>query len=160
LAEYQAVIEAPFGLPGCRIGIRVMRQALVGIDYLFSAVEPVDPVTPCATAVVNQLNAYFDSAGHHFTLPVELRGTPFQRRVWRALAAIPCGATRSYGLLAAELGTSARAVGNACRVNPVPVVIPCHRVTSASSIGGYAGETEGANISIKRWLLAHETEQG
>ena len=76
--------------------------------------------------------------------------------MWRELKNIPSGKVVSYGELAKRLGTSARAVGNACRKNPVPVVIPCHRVVSATGIGGYAGDTSGDLLKIKSWLLQHE----
>ncbi|VAX13792.1 Methylated-DNA--protein-cysteine methyltransferase [hydrothermal vent metagenome] len=103
-----------------------------------------------------QLQAYFSSSVSPLSFPVRLRGTDFQRRVWQALQQIPLGKVRTYGQLAQQLHSSARAVGNACRYNPVPLVVPCHRVVSASGIGGFAGSTEGAEIRIKRWLLRHE----
>ena len=83
-------------------------------------------------------------------------GTLFQQRVWRALRRIPSGQVRSYGQLARTLGTSARAVGGACRANPIPVLIPCHRVVAATGEGGFMGKTAGRAMTIKRWLLHHE----
>jgi len=86
--------------------------------------------------------------------PLDLRGTPFQRRVWDALLAIPWGETRSYGEIAAALGRSgaARAVGGANHENPVAILVPCHRVVQAGGgLGGYGG-----GLEVKRWLLAHE----
>jgi methylated-DNA-[protein]-cysteine S-methyltransferase len=91
-----------------------------------------------------------------FDIPLELAATPHQRRVWRALQRIPTGAVVSYGTLARRLKSSARAVGGACRANPVPLVIPCHRVVSATGEGGFMGKTGGHALRIKRWLLAHE----
>ena len=102
------------------------------------------------------LLAYFQSPVRPIDLPVQLAGTPFQRRVWDLIAAIPPGATRSYGALAAELRTSARAVGGACRANPCPLVVPCHRVVARHGLGGFAGDRNGRLLGIKRWLLAHE----
>ncbi len=87
---------------------------------------------------------------------MQAQGTPFQRRVWRALQDIPPGQTRSYGELAARLGSGARAVGNACRRNPVPLIVPCHRVVGAHGPGGFSGQTGGAALQRKLWLLAHE----
>jgi methylated-DNA-[protein]-cysteine S-methyltransferase len=87
-------------------------------------------------------------------LPVHAEGTPFQRAVWGALRAIPCGETRSYGDIARRLGKpgAMRAVGMANHVNPVGVAVPCHRVIGANgSLTGYAG-----GLDKKRWLLAHE----
>ncbi|MBI2318943.1 MAG: MGMT family protein, partial [Betaproteobacteria bacterium] len=82
--------------------------------------------------------------------------TPFQRRVWSAIAAIAPGRTRSYGDIARELGSSARAVGQACGENSFPLVIPCHRVVSAAGIGGFAHSGGGYLLEAKRWLLGHE----
>jgi methylated-DNA-[protein]-cysteine S-methyltransferase len=70
---------------------------------------------------------------------------------------IPCGQTRTYGEMAAQIGSSAQAVGQACGSNPVPVVIPCHRVVSKLGLGGFMRHAEGEALDIKRWLLAHET---
>jgi methylated-DNA-[protein]-cysteine S-methyltransferase len=83
-------------------------------------------------------------------------GTAFQKCVWNELCKIPLGETRTYGDIAKRLNTSARAVGNACRKNPIAIIVPCHRVVSATGIGGYAGKTEGKQLTIKRWLLQHE----
>ena len=88
------------------------------------------------------------------TIPWETAGTPFQRAVWKALTAIPAGATLSYGALAAKLGfpTAVRAVGLANGANPISVVVPCHRVIGANgSLTGYGG-----GLERKRWLLEHE----
>ncbi|MCU7939685.1 MAG: methylated-DNA--[protein]-cysteine S-methyltransferase [gamma proteobacterium symbiont of Bathyaustriella thionipta] len=91
-----------------------------------------------------------------------LSGTEFQQKVWTTLLEIPVGEVRTYGGIAKELNSSARAVGNACRQNLFPVIVPCHRVVSASGIGGYAGDTLDRQhgqinfLNIKQWLLAHE----
>lgn len=111
---------------------------------------------PAAEQLQQQLDGYFADANFIFDLPVRLSGTAFQQRVWTALREIPSGGFCTYGELAARLQTSARAIGNACRCNPVPIVIPCHRVVAASGIGGYSGETAGDKLAIKRLLLAHE----
>lgn len=83
-------------------------------------------------------------------------GTRFQQRVWQALQQIPAGETRRYGELAESLNSSARAVANACRANPLPILVPCHRVVAADELGGYMGHTDGEVVAIKRWLLHHE----
>ena len=91
-------------------------------------------------------------------LPVQTAGTPFQRKVWRALREIPCGTTASYGQLAGQIGqpTAVRAVGLANGANPVGVVVPCHRVIGSNgSLTGYGG-----GIERKRWLLKHEGISG
>ncbi|MFW5910315.1 MAG: methylated-DNA--[protein]-cysteine S-methyltransferase [Thiohalospira sp.] len=82
--------------------------------------------------------------------------TPHQLRVWRAMRAIPPGRPLTYGQLAALLGSSPRAVGNAAAANPWPLLVPCHRVVGRGGAGGYLGEAEGAGPRIKRWLLERE----
>ncbi len=106
--------------------------------------------------VLQQLTDYFSSAVSLKTIPVALVGTVFQKSVWKELRKIPLGETRTYGEIAKKLNSSPRAVGNACRKNPVPIIVPCHRVVSANGIGGFAGKTKGREINIKRWLLNHE----
>ena len=106
--------------------------------------------------VLAQLETYFADARAAFDLPLVETGTRFQRRVWARLRQIPVGASLGYGELANELETGARAVGNACRANPWPILVPCHRVLSANGLGGYAGAVDGERMEIKRWLLRHE----
>ena len=156
MGSYQAVVEAPFPQPPCLLGIRLENGALTGIDYIFSRFGLLAPRTALARDVVRQLTDYFSDAGHRFDLSIELQGTSFQRRVWQALLTIPVGEKASYGVIAKQVASSPRAVGNACRSNPLPVIVPCHRVVSATGLGGYAGHTSGRNIVIKQWLLAHE----
>lgn len=103
-----------------------------------------------------QLHAYFKKAVMNFDLAFHLQGTDFQQRVWKQIHAIKPGTVVTYGELADRLGSSARAVGNACRRNPVPILVPCHRVVAKSGVGGFAGKTRGKNINIKQWLLQHE----
>lgn len=113
--------------------------------------------------IKKQFKHYFLNYKHHFSLPYQLdKGTEFQKKVWQALTKIPPGEVKTYGRLAVELNSSPRAVGNACRNNHYPVIIPCHRVVSVAGIGGYAGDTITSQkgsipfLSIKHWLLAHE----
>lgn len=104
--------------------------------------------------IVEQLQAYFSGELTAFDLPIELRGTPFQRRVWTALQDIPYGETISYGELARRVGNpkASRAVGLANGRNPVAIVVPCHRVIGADgSLTGYGG-----GLDRKVWLLEHE----
>ncbi|MGW7489825.1 methylated-DNA--[protein]-cysteine S-methyltransferase [Streptomyces sp. NPDC054786] len=116
--------------------------------------DPADPGGPPFAAAIAQLRAYFRGELTTFDLPLALRGTPFQRRVWAALCAIPYGETLSYGQLAERLGvpTAARAVGLANGRNPVGIIVPCHRVVGANgSLTGYGG-----GLDRKRRLLAFE----
>ena len=87
---------------------------------------------------------------------MQLNVSPFQEKVLKQLLRIPYGETRTYGEIAKVLKTSPRAIGNACRRNPLSIIIPCHRVVAANGIGGYSGQTEGEQLAIKRRLLQLE----
>ena len=100
------------------------------------------------------LAAYFAGELHDFDLPVAPEGTEHDRRVWRAMQRIPAGETRSYGDIARAIGSGAQAVGNACGRNPIPIVIPCHRIVAANrALGGYSGQ---GGAETKRFLLRLE----
>ena len=105
----------------------------------------------------SQLNDYFDGLRNNFDLPLEPPGTKFQQRVWSIMEQIPYGKTITYGEIAKALGSSARAVGTACGANPIPVIIPCHRVVAAIDMGGYSGDggvkTKRALLHLERVLL-------
>jgi len=116
-----------------------------------------------AAVIKFQLEQYFENSRYQFELNCQINlATPFQQRVWQALQEIPSGQHKTYGELAAELNTSARAIGNACRQNLFPLVIPCHRILSKSGLGGYAGDTLDSQktainyMAIKKGLLRHE----
>ncbi|MEU9117289.1 methylated-DNA--[protein]-cysteine S-methyltransferase [Streptomyces sp. NPDC048483] len=118
---------------------------------------PAAPDDPPFAATIAQLEAYFRGELTTFDLSLELRGTPFQQRVWAALCTIPYGETVSYGRLAEQLGapTAARAVGLANGRNPVGIIVPCHRVVGTNgSLTGYGG-----GLDRKRRLLAFERTQ-
>ncbi|HEY90110.1 MAG TPA: methylated-DNA--[protein]-cysteine S-methyltransferase [Thermoflexia bacterium] len=109
---------------------------------------------PWLTAAQEQLAAYFAGSEREFGLPLDLRGTPFQRAVWIALLQIPYGETRTYGEIAAAVGrpAAARAVGQAVGANPVSIIVPCHRVLGAGgTLTGYGG-----GLQRKRGLLQLE----
>jgi methylated-DNA-[protein]-cysteine S-methyltransferase len=114
------------------------------------------PKTKLAKATINQLKNYFLDPNFKFNLPLKLNGTPFQQKVWHALTKIPFGKTITYGELAKKLTTSPRAIGNACRANPIPIIIPCHRVIAKKSLGGFMGKTTGKFVDIKKMLLQYE----
>jgi methylated-DNA-[protein]-cysteine S-methyltransferase len=105
----------------------------------------------------DQLHAYFDGKRNSFALPLNPQGTPYRRRVWRELQTIPYGATRSYAEIARAAGGAPRSVGQANAANPIPIIIPCHRVLASNGIGGYSG---GDGLETKRYLLALETPAG
>ena len=146
-------LESPIG----RLRIECNEQALLAIH--FDPPGRVDTSSQTAAAAIArqaaaQLEEYFTGRRRTFDLPLALRGTRFQQRVWQALGEIPFGSTWSYGDLARRIGSpgAARAVGAANGSNPLPVVVPCHRVIGADGqLTGYGG-----GIERKQWLLRHE----
>jgi len=131
-----------------------MQASLLGkIEWLNDSREPSGN-TPMQLEQV--LLHYWHTAKIDHTIPLLKQGTAFQQKVWQALCDIPTGQTRTYGELAQFLNTSPRALANACRNNPFPIIIPCHRVVAKSGIGGYAGQTSGSMLNIKHALLRHE----
>jgi methylated-DNA-[protein]-cysteine S-methyltransferase len=151
-AIYDAVIPAPFG----RVGVRLREGRVVDIGLLSARASLRAPQDRLTRSVCAELARYFSDPAHIPKVPLALDGTPFQRRVWRLLQRIPSGTTASYGELARRLGSSPRAVGGACRANPVPIVVPCHRVVSHAGLGGFMGHQSGPAMRIKERLLAHE----
>lgn len=119
--------------------------------------DPQGEVTPELAAAITQLREYFDGKRQRFDLPLGVRGSAFQRQVCDAMSAIPLGETRTYGDLAADLGVPAQAIGGACGGNPIPVIIPCHRVLGAAGLGGFSGM---GGVETKVWLLKHERAGG
>jgi methylated-DNA-[protein]-cysteine S-methyltransferase len=111
--------------------------------------------TPLLREACDQLQDYFDGKRMSFNLPLAAEGSAFQKRVWAALCAIPPGETRSYADIARAISSAPRAVGGANGANPIPLIIPCHRVIAADgSLGGYSG---GDGPATKRYLLDHES---
>ncbi|MFP7675763.1 methylated-DNA--[protein]-cysteine S-methyltransferase [Marivita sp. S0852] len=113
--------------------------------------------TPALQRALEQLEAYFAGDLTDFTVPIRLRCSEFQQTVCAAMTAIPFGETRTYGDLAAQLGVPAQAIGQACGGNPLPIIIPCHRVLGANSLGGYSGD---GGVETKVALLRHERAAG
>lgn len=150
--DYQAKLRTPFGM----LGILCNDEALTGLEFLAPGAGPQAPRTAMAQKACAQLNAYFADPGFRFSIPISIGGTAHQNRVWQAMRAIPRGQVRSYGEVAAQLHSSPLAVGRACGANPIPVVIPCHRIVGKSGLGGFAHQRDGYLLDIKRWLLAHE----
>lgn len=113
--------------------------------------------TPLLQAVERQLAEYF--AGHRraFDLPIRIEASPAQQMVCTAMQAIPMGETRTYGDLARALGLSAQAVGQLCGGNPIPIIVPCHRILGANTLGGFSAP---GGVEAKVWLLRHERAGG
>ena len=145
---------------GYRIDIRLGEGAVTALE-LVPAHTPLTPATDMAllNRVADYFRRYFRGERGEADFALAPQGTPYQLRVWRALQAIPYGQTRTYGELALSLHSSARAVAGACRANPIPLLIPCHRVVARDGLGGYMGEEQGEMVHIKQWLLAHEGDR-
>lgn len=130
-------------------------HTLTAIRYLDNKPDSVQtPQHPVFEQATNQLSRYFNKDLKHFTIPLNTKGTTFQKTVWEALRTIPFGSTITYGELAKRLGdpNKVRAVGRANGKNPIPIIIPCHRVIGSNKkLIGYAG-----GIERKRFLLEHE----
>lgn len=124
--------------------------AIVALDWGFGRDQTSTPLLEQGRA---QLQAYFDGDLTHFDLPLAPHGSAYRQRVWQALREIPYGQTASYAVIAARVGGSARSVGGANGANPIPILIPCHRVVSTTGTGGYSG---GDGIETKLWLLTLE----
>ena len=128
--------------------------ALVALDWGWARDQASDDLLERAKS---QLDAYFDGKAETFDLPLAPAGTDFQHRVWTLMSSISYGEIMSYGEMAKALNSAARAVGMACGANPIPVIIPCHRVLAANGMGGYSGEgsveTKVALLRLERVLL-------
>jgi len=142
-------LSSPIG----RLTLSESAGALVSLEIGGEAAHDDSPLLRRAKA---ELEAYFARRRLGFDLPLAPRGTPFQLKLWQALSAIPYGELRTYGELAALLKSVPRAIGGACGRNPIPIIIPCHRVVAAGSLGGFSG---GAGIATKRKLLALERSE-
>ncbi len=148
MALARCTVDSPVG----PLTVTAGDGAISAIDFGAGGGPP--PNAGLLADAARQLTDYFAGARRDFELPLAPRGTPFRLRVWAALQAIPYGETRSYGDLARMLDTAPRAVGGACGANPIPLIVPCHRVTGAhGALGGFSG---GAGCDTKRHLLALE----
>jgi methylated-DNA-[protein]-cysteine S-methyltransferase len=154
--QYDAILPAPFGVLGVRIASGQLRR----LEFLPPGSAAKDSDAPLIQRLAAQLAAYYADPRASFDLPLDPVGTDFRRRVWQALRDIPAGQPSTYGELARRLGSSARAVGQALGDNPLPIVIPCHRVVAANGrLGGFNHSETGYSIAIKRWLLNHESSR-
>ena len=150
--DYQAKLATPIGI----LGIRCDGGALMGIDWLPATEKLKRASNALAQKVCDQLLTYFANPDAKFSVPLKPNGTAHQQKVWQTMCNIPRGKTRSYGEIASELKSAAQAVGQACCANPIPIIIPCHRIVGKSGLGGFMRHASGESIDIKRWLLAHE----
>lgn len=152
MPEYDAILSAPI----CRLGACFTGSALTRLDFLPPDASVSIQLDARARQLAHELDTYWQDPAHPIDVLFAPQGTPFQLRVWHALMAIPAGQPTTYGALAKRLGTAARAVGQACASNPLPILIPCHRVVAANGPGGFMHASSGAPLDVKTWLLAHE----
>lgn len=151
-------VHAPWGI----LSVAMQNETILGVDLSPNRADNPPTFVPSTQAsrfsqlVQLQFKAYFSDPLQVFDLPLRVSGTQFQLRVWQLLSEIKSGCVLTYGEAANQLDTGARAIGNACRANPTPIIVPCHRILAKNSLGGFAGKTTGMNIDIKQRLLEHE----
>ncbi|MDQ7050889.1 MAG: methylated-DNA--[protein]-cysteine S-methyltransferase [Enterobacterales bacterium] len=155
MSAEELILELPIGVIKIKVQDNQLKQ--VHLNWMKS----FDDISTCGRSnachkIARQISAYFSDKKFKFKIDYYMQGTDFQRRVWLALTKIPVGQTITYGQLATILDSGPRAVANACRKNPTPIVVPCHRVVSATGVGGFAGQSKGHLIDIKQALLKHE----
>ncbi|WP_255990202.1 methylated-DNA--[protein]-cysteine S-methyltransferase [Chitinolyticbacter albus] len=152
-AEYHAIVASPIGPLGLMEGVDTLQL----IDFLPADAPLRAPTSPLLREVARQLDAYFADPGFRFDLPYRLQGTPHQIAVWQQIAAIRVGDIVRYSEIAWRVGSVPRAVGTACGRNPLPVIIPCHRVVAVNGLGGFNANRNGVDwLPLKRILLKHE----
>jgi methylated-DNA-[protein]-cysteine S-methyltransferase len=141
-------MESPVG----RLLLRERDGAIVAIDW--NGAEDTSETSPVLRSAKSALERYFAGTLTDFDTPRTPAGTLFQRRAWDEMCRIPYGETITYGELARRVGSAPRAVGGACGSNPIPIIVPCHRVVAAAGKpGGYSGM---GGLDTKAWLLSHE----
>lgn len=152
------IVETAFGAVGFAMaGGHVARVVLMSPALFTAYASKTTHLASPSGEVQATLEAYLKNPHQALTLPVqEGGGTPFQRRVWSEIRAIPVGETRTYGILAQRLSSSPRAVANACGANPLPLWTPCHRVVAQNGLGGFMQGQQSDALAIKTWLLRHE----
>lgn len=152
MSSFDFVISSPLG----PLGLNLSACGVTRLVYCDMKQPLQIPTRGLALDLSQQLEAYFKFELQQFDVPLDVQGTQYQVKVWQQVAAIPYAQTLTYGHIAEILASGARAVGNACRHNPMPLLIPCHRVVRADQIGGYCGQISGQAMQKKDWLLRHE----
>ncbi len=147
------MIMAGMKSPVGDLSVTITAGGVVSLDWQEAPLS-TDALAKQALA---QLAEYFAGSRRAFDVPLRPRGSEFQREFYRALCDIPYGQTRTYGDLAKRLGVSAQAIGQACGSNPIPILIPCHRVLGSNGLGGYSG---AGGVETKVALLRLEGAAG
>jgi methylated-DNA-[protein]-cysteine S-methyltransferase len=164
--ENDDVVIGGLSTPVGRVSVAVTRAGVAQVrwaepeELAARSTRPVVLDDARVAPVLAQLTEYFDGARTEFTLPLDWSGTSgHQRAVLETLhASVPFGSSVTYGELAARSGTGvpARGIGSIMGSNPLPIVVPCHRVLAHDGLGGYSGGAAGTGLEVKRWLLALE----
>jgi methylated-DNA-[protein]-cysteine S-methyltransferase len=150
-------METRYPAPFAVLGILTDGEVVTGIRYMPRSTAAQTPHDRAAELACREIERYLADPEYHFALPYRLHGTAFRQRVWREIEKLFPIKTITYGQMAARLQSSARAVGGACGANPVPLIVPCHRVLAAGGqLGGFMGGREDFPLAVKRWLLRHE----
>lgn len=147
-----AIIQTPIA----KFGLYAKGDVLIKAEWVLDKRSVRQPETEFLGNILQQLINFWQGSLLFYSAPMLRQGTVFRNKVWEELCRIPAGQTRTYADLSAILVSSPRAIGGACRHNPFPLLIPCHRVVSTSGLGGYSGETIGELPGIKQKLLALE----
>ena len=155
LDKPQPQLSYYYQTPAGILAIQLQGELVSTVQWIIN--PPLDAkYSGLPTALEQQINNYWLTGKMTIRTGLLKQGTEFQRNVWCALYQIPPGITKTYGELAKELNTGPRALAKACRKNPFPLLIPCHRILAKTGLGGYAGASSGKLINIKAALLKHE----
>ena len=152
--SHNYVYKSPIGL----IGIRTNGVCLLELKFLDKNLALKAPNDNLSEKIFNQLDSYFKKEIRKFDLPIDVSGTNYQMKVWRKILKVSYGKTITYTDLARTINSHPRPVGNACRVNKLHLIIPCHRIVGKTNLGGYNGIKEiiPGDTSRKEFLINHE----
>lgn len=156
-----AVKYINFRFPSFGLSIAYDEQQLINARFFNPALENLPEfngdICQLGYEIRAQLAEYLKNPQFKFNLPYQLNGTPHQLKIWQVMQTIDCGKTMTYGQVANLIGSAPRAVGGACGKNPLPVIVPCHRIIAMNNkLGGFNSGNIFFSLGIKRWLLNHE----
>ena len=135
--------------------LTVTGQQVLKLEYEPEHIQNFNELLPDGE-IKNWLDIYFSGKQPQHKLAIHMQGTEFQQKVWNVMLKIPYGETLTYGEVSNAIGSAPRAVGQACKRNHIPVLIPCHRIVGSQNIGGYEGSISAHRVNRKQWLLDHE----